>query len=249
MNASQTVQSAPRRSQSSAFSPVANRFDFPVSESRQGDFASGYPAGFPDARWPGLYLAVLDEVNYGLILARRNGEVIFANRAALMACSGGEGALFIDAGRLAFRKASEQEQMGRALADACGGRRSMVDLGTLEDRSCVAVVPVAAGGPTPTALLILGRHGTADALALQLFSKTHQLTPAECSVLTALSEGLRPAQIASHHGVAVCTIRTQIRSIRQKTLTRSIGHLMHLIERLPPMALSSVGAMMAPRTA
>ena len=124
----------------------------------------------------------------------------------------------------------------------------MVYLGSLEERGCLAVAAVAAAGPTPAALLILGRHGTADALALQLFSKTHKLTPAECSVLTALSDGLRPAQIASQHGVAVCTVRTQIRSIRQKTLTRSIGHLMHLIERLPPMALSSVSSMIATRS-
>ena len=245
MNASPIAQPAQRFSQSPAFSPVASRFDIPVSDARPADFSSVYA----DARWPGLYLAVLDEVNYGLILARRNGEVIFANRAARVACSGGRGPLAIDGGRLAFRRAAEQEQMNRALADACSGRRSMVDLGSLEERGCVAAVPVAAGGLTPTALLILGRHGTADALALQLFSKAHQLTPAECSVLTALSDGLRPAQIASQHGVAVCTIRTQIRSIRQKTLTRSIGHLMHLIERLPPMALSSVGTMLAPRSA
>lgn len=192
----------------------------------------------PDIRWPNLYLAVLDEVNYGLILVRRDGEVLFANRAARREC-GPEQPLQIEANHLALRSNGEKERMTRALADACNGRRSMVDLGTLEQRACVAVVPLSTGcTQPPAALLILGRNGTADALALQLFAKVHQLTPAESSVLSALSEGLRPAQIASQHGVAVCTVRTQIRSIRQKTLTRSIGHLVHLIERLPPMALS-----------
>ncbi len=195
-------------------------------------------AGAADLRWPSLYLAVLDEVNYGLILVRRDGEVLFANRAARREC-GIDQPLQIDGNRLQPRSGGEKERMARALADACNGRRSMVDLGSLEQRACVAVVPLATGGlQAPAALLILGRNGTADALALQLFAKVHQLTPAESSVLAALSEGLRPAQIASQHGVAVCTVRTQIRSIRQKTLTRSIGHLMHLIERLPPMALS-----------
>lgn len=244
MNATLTAQPVASHSSESAFASLTARFDTQAHAVQPGTYQPGYP----DVRWPNLYLAVLDEVNYGLILARRNGEIIFANRAALGACQCSEAPLAIDAGRLAFRWVSDQERMSRALADACNGRRSMVDLGSLEERGCVAVVPVAAAGPTPAALLILGRHGTADALALQLFSKTHQLTPAECSVLTALSDGLRPAQIASQHGVAVCTVRTQIRSIRQKTLTRSIGHLMHLIERLPPMALSSVSSMMVTRS-
>ena len=214
-----------------------------VDRSREAAFAfvgRDEPApvvGGPDLRWPNLYLAVLDEVNYGLILVRRDGEVLFANRAARREC-GPDQPLGIELNRLTLRSAGEKERMNRALADACNGRRTMVDLGSLEQRACLAVVPLAAGSQPPAALLILGRNGTADALALQLFSKVHQLTPAESSVLAALSEGLRPAQIASQHGVAVCTVRTQIRSIRQKTLTRSIGHLVHLIERLPPMALS-----------
>ena len=245
MNASLSAQPAAHYPAEPALASLTARYAGRANPVQSESFQVGYP----DVRWPNLYLAVLDEVNYSLILARRSGEIVFANRAALGTCQNREAPLAIDAGRLAFRWASDQERMNRALADACNGRRSMVDLGSMEERGCVAVVPVLAGGPTPAALLILGRHGTADALALQLFSKTHQLTPAECSVLTALSEGLRPAQIASQHGVAVCTVRTQIRSIRQKTLTRSIGHLMHLIERLPPMALSSVSSMMVARSA
>lgn len=245
MNAPLSAQSAAHFAAEPALASLTTRYPGRAIPAQSESFQGGYP----DVRWPNLYLAVLDEVNYGLILARRSGEIVFANRAALGSCQNQKAPLAIDAGRLAFRWVSDQERMNRALADACNGRRSMVDLGSMEARGCVAVVPVHAGGPTPAALLILGRHGTADALALQLFSKTHQLTPAECSVLTALSEGLRPAQIASQHGVAVCTVRTQIRSIRQKTLTRSIGHLMHLIERLPPMALSSVSSMMVARNA
>lgn len=232
MNATLTAFSAATAFGEPAYAPTPSRLD--------GRMRGGHPAGTADLRGSGLYLAVLDEVNYGLLLVRRTGEVVFANRSALGACRGGDQPLAIEDGRLAFRWVSDHERMNRALADAANGRRSMVDLGSLEQRGCVAVVPLAVGSPTPTALLILGRQGTADALSLQLFAKTHHLTPAECSVLTALSEGLRPAQIASQHGVAVCTVRTQIRSIRQKTLTRSIGHLVHLIERLPPMALSSV---------
>ena len=226
----------------------ANHYRDPAA-ARASRESPALAAGAPDVRWPSLYLAVIDEVNYGLILVRRDGEILFANRAAHCQCGPGQ-SLQIQANRLLLRSHGETERMSRAFADARVGRRTMVDLDGFEQRICVAMVPIATGGMQPPAvLLILGRNGTADALALQLFSKVHQLTPAECSVLSALSEGLRPAQIASQHGVAVCTVRTQIRSIRQKTLTRSIGHLMHLIERLPPMALSSVGTMLAPRSA
>jgi DNA-binding CsgD family transcriptional regulator len=44
-----------------------------------------------------------------------------------------------------------------------------------------------------------------------------------------------PSQIAKHVGVAVCTVRSQIGSIRTKTGTGSIGDLVRQVSLLPPM--------------
>lgn len=186
-----------------------------------------------------LALAVLDEIDHGLLVLDHRGEVKFANRAAWRACADRAHPLQIRDGALDLASNRDQQRMRQAIEDAVGGRRSMVDLGTDDDRHCVALVPLATSSPVPTVLLILGRQGGHDVVALRLYAKSHGLTAAETSVLVALSEGLRPREIAERHNVAICTVRTQIRDMRIKTATPSIGALMRIIGRLPPMALST----------
>ena len=194
---------------------------------------SGLQPGMAD-----LCFAVLDEIDHGLLVLGNRGEVKFANRAAWRACADPAHPLQIRAGAVELAAGRDQQRLLRAVDDAIGGRRSMVDLGTDDDRHCVALVPLATSSPVPTVLVILGRQGGHDVVALQLFAKTHGLTAAETSVLAALTEGLRPRDIAERNGVAVCTVRTQIRDMRIKTSTDSIGALMRIVGRLPPMALS-----------
>lgn len=196
--------------------------------------AAGLQPGIAD-----LCLAVLDEIDHGLLVLGNRGEVKFANRAAWRASADASHPLQIHAGAVELASSRDQQRLQRAVDEAIGGRRSMVDLGTDEHRHCVALVPLATASPVPTVLLILGRQGGHDVVALQLFAKTHGLTAAETSVLVALSEGHRPREIAERHGVAICTVRTQIRDMRIKTATASIGALMRLVGRLPPMALSA----------
>ncbi len=196
--------------------------------------ATGLQPGITD-----LCLAVLDEIDHGLLVLGNRGEVKFANRAAWRACADASHPLQIRAGAVEMGSPRDQQRVLRAVDDAIGGRRSMVDLGTDDNRHCVALVPLATSSPVPTVLVILGRQGGHDVVALQLFAKTHGLTAAETSVLVALSEGHRPRDIAERNGVAVCTVRTQIRDMRIKTATQSISALMRLVGRLPPMALSA----------
>jgi DNA-binding NarL/FixJ family response regulator len=54
-------------------------------------------------------------------------------------------------------------------------------------------------------------------------------------VLEMLCDGALPSEIAKHVGVAVCTVRSQIGSIRTKTGTGSIGDLVRQVSLLPPM--------------
>ena len=90
--------------------------------------------------------------------------------------------------------------------------------------------------PTLAAALLIGGDGRPSRLALQFFSQNHGLTSAEAGVLGALCDGLTPAQIAANGGVAVCTVRSQISAVRQKTNASSIGHLLRMVSGLPPVA-------------
>ena len=62
-------------------------------------------------------------------------------------------------------------------------------------------------------------------------------------------KGLRPTEIATRHGVQVCTVRSQLRSIRQKTASDSVRELVEKVSVLPPMArhLQQLPAILAPR--
>ena len=55
-------------------------------------------------------------------------------------------------------------------------------------------------------------------------------------MLSQVCKGLRPAQIASNHGVRISTVRTQLRSIRLKTCSDTIRELVQKVSVLPPMA-------------
>ena len=62
------------------------------------------------------------------------------------------------------------------------------------------------------------------------------LTGTEGLVLAMVCKGLRPTEIAISHGVQVCTVRSQLRSIRQKTASDSVRELVEKVSVLPPMA-------------
>lgn len=200
------------------------------------------PAGTD--RWPqaiqpeGLsLLRVLDEIDYGLMLVTDNAKVCFANHVALRECSAGFPMRLQD-GRVQPRTEREVEPFLKALAAARHGRRSMLSLQSQEAAVSLAVVPMAgladiAGAPTT--LLVFGKRQVCEPLSVELYAQTHHLTNAERSVLRGLCRGLRPGQIAAETGVAVSTVRTQIRNIRVKTGTTSIAELVRRVTVLPPI--------------
>ena len=61
------------------------------------------------------------------------------------------------------------------------------------------------------------------------------MTGAECSLLLGLCEGLSPTTLAQRQAVALCTVRTQLMSIRGKTRARSLRELIQQLSLLPPV--------------
>ncbi len=90
-------------------------------------------------------------------------------------------------------------------------------------------------GMVPVAMLVLhdgNLNVKCDGFALQeLFG----LTPAEADVGVLLSEGASAESIASRRGVALSTVRSQLRTLMSKTATQRQGELVRRLMTLPQL--------------
>ena len=67
----------------------------------------------------------------------------------------------------------------------------------------------------------------------QVLATAFDLSPAECRIALLLAEGLTQKEIAAHVGVQHDTVRKQLQSIFQKTVTRRQPDLLRLLLNLP----------------
>jgi DNA-binding NarL/FixJ family response regulator len=100
---------------------------------------------------------------------------------------------------------------------------------------------------TGSVLLMLGRQSETQNLAVGFFSRSHGLTPTEEVVLKSLCDGLEVHEIATAKGVSEYTVRTHVRSLRDKTGINSIRGLIQRVAALPPVVPLSLS--MAPQGA
>jgi DNA-binding CsgD family transcriptional regulator len=181
--------------------------------------------------------ATLDEIDYGVLLLRDATTVAYANHSARAELDG-DHPMQLAGNSLRARHARDATALREAITAATRrGMRRMLTLGLAPKQITVAVVPVTTSGPDeePAALLVLEKRQVCGQLSLQGFARCHGLTSAETSVLQALCNGLDPMEIAQQNGVAVCTIRSQIGSLRAKTGASSIRELLSRIAALPPL--------------
>ena len=199
----------------------------------------GVQLSAPESGSVSLLAAVLDEVDIPMLVVDVGGGLAHANRLARLELADDHHPLVIDAGQVRVRP------QHRAAAFACdfaaalrGGRRRMLVWDTPDAAGAVGMVPLdGAGvdaGPGRT-LLVLSRRQLCPSLTIDWFARNYELTDFEARVLRLLCAGLRPQEVAERHGVAVSTIRTQVNSIRAKTLAGSIGDLVARVARMPPM--------------
>ncbi len=203
----------------------------------------------------GLFMAMLDEIDYGMLLVQRDGTVIHCNRIAHETLLD-EHALYLDEGRVVGRRAADAQKLQEALQASCGrGLRKLLTIGTSACSSTVAVIPMPAqqegfdagrGTSLPATLLLLGKRRVCEDLSVQWFARAHELTPGEVDVLAALCVGDNPATIAKRRGVALSTVRSQVANIRIKTRADSVPALVRQVAALPPMvsALRGIGRTM-----
>jgi DNA-binding CsgD family transcriptional regulator len=195
----------------------------------------------PSAHW---YAAMLDHVDYGMLLVRNDGSLIHMNCVARDALND-EHALFADHQRIAARRADDAQRLADALAGAARGLRRLLTLGGPACSGSVAVIPLPAtdGAAESVTLLVLGKRRVCEDLSVQMFARTHDLTPGEVDVLAALCSGDKPSAIAHRRGVALSTVRSQVANIRLKTRAGSVAALVRQVWALPPIVPALRGMM------
>ena len=179
------------------------------------------------------YALALDEVDYAALLVRDDGLVVHANRLALAELDD-QHPLQLQGGLLRTPSPQDAASLQDALtAAAQRGLRRLLVLGEGARRVHASIVPL--GSPARGALVLLSRRSACETLSIQWFARAHHLTPTEERVLGALCRGLLPTEICELHGVGMATVRSQIRSIRQKTGASGLRALTEMVARLPPM--------------
>lgn len=190
----------------------------------------------PDALVPWLRL-VLDEIDYGLLVVSHRGRVVHLNHAARLALQS-EHPLQLAGQQLRTRWPDDDVAVRDALADAAERqRRCMLTLGPPGQRSSIAVVPLRAASDDAegVTLLMFSKRQVCQDLSVEAFARSHGLTATEAQVLKALCSGVPPSEVARGQGVRLCTVRTQIGSIRAKAGATSIRTLVQQVARLPPL--------------
>lgn len=181
-------------------------------------------------------LRVFDEIDYGLLLLDPQGRILHANHLArhelaqrhiLRACSGS----------LMGNTPEHSERIQQALDAALRGQRRLVLMRDGERDLSMAFTPLShpLEDDRPTVLVVLSRQNVCDNLAVRMFARALALSPAEEVVLLALCRGLDIQEIAAENGVAVSTIRSQIKTLREKAGASSIRRLLQRINSLPPV--------------
>jgi DNA-binding CsgD family transcriptional regulator len=184
---------------------------------------------------------VLEEIDYGLLLVSPSGALQHANQLARRELARAR-FLHLEGGRVAGTGLAQTEELMRGVRAAAQGRRQMLTLRTDADALPLACVPLARAfeGQTCSVLLMLARQTGTQNLSVTFFSRMHGLTPAEETVLKFLCEGLEVHEIATANGVSENTVRTQVRSLRDKTGTSSMRLLVQRVAALPPVVPMSL---------
>ncbi len=210
--------------------------------------------------------SMLNEVDYGMLLVDADAQVLHINQTAqteldadhplqllgrsVRAHLPQDVAPLYDAlagAQRGLRRLLPMGQPAQAGQSHAGSQRiyvSVVPVSTRLDAG-FSLVPVPAGATAGTqvaALLVFSKRHVCSPLSVRGFARCHGLTATETQVLQMVCDGVPPGQIAQHQGVMLCTVRTQITSIRAKTHTLSIRDLVQQVAVLPPLVGALRGA-------
>jgi DNA-binding CsgD family transcriptional regulator len=188
----------------------------------------------PDGLQAAMLARVLDEIDHGLMLVDLTGRVLHANHPARCELASAQ-ALCEQGGMLAGSDDGRQRQIRQALKDAAHDGRSIVELEHHDNPLSLAFIPMASlpGGRIDTVLIMCSKRQNCASLTMQMFARANRLTRAEQNVLRQLCDGHRAEEIAGLQGIRVSTVRTHIKSVREKTGSSSVREIVHRLARMP----------------
>ena len=196
--------------------------------------------------------SVLDRFRQPVILIDQQRILRFRNQAATDLLEEGDVATE-GSGFLRLRDPRHDRQMLVHLRELDLGGHAAGDAGTLE-RAVMRLRKSSDDAPVALLLLplrpgsMMGAFGD-EGLALGMFidpafrrdpdpaviAAAFGLTPAEARVAGALTTGKAPEELADDVGVAISTIRTQIRSLLEKTGARRQAEMVSILAAFPSM--------------
>ncbi len=91
-----------------------------------------------------------------------------------------------------------------------------------------------------SALIQIANPDHQPVLMTDLLVSLYKLTPAETRLALRLFEGVTPAEYAEDAGISIATVRTQIRSVLDKTHTKRQAELIKLLALLPTVNASGM---------
>jgi DNA-binding CsgD family transcriptional regulator len=179
-------------------------------------------------------VTVLDAIDYGVMLVDEDRVLHYANSLGRTQLGRGE-SICMEEDRVALTSDGATAALAGAVRAAVA--RALRTTLHLSANLAVAVIPAAGLAPEVhcMAALLLSRRGLCTPLALDAFAREHGLTAAESAVLRSLVRDETPESIAAANGVALCTVRTQVSSIRAKTCATSTRELLSRLARVPPL--------------
>jgi DNA-binding CsgD family transcriptional regulator len=201
---------------------------------------SGADAADGSGLRPGLgmpyLMRVFDEIDYGMLIIDAQGHILHANHLARHELANGR--VIMSYGNSLLGSSAElTSQIQVAMESSFRGQRKLLMLTAGDKELSLAFTPLShpLEADAPSVLVLLSRQNTCDNLAVRMFARTLNLSPSEESVLLGLCRGLQINEIAEQHGVAESTIRSQIKTLREKAGAPSIRRLLHRINSLPPV--------------
>lgn len=183
-----------------------------------------------------LLLRVMDEIDYGMLVIDGRGCLRHANHQARHEMASGR-LIMVHGNVLLGTTTGFTEQIQAALEQALRGQRRLLMLEQDDKELSMAFIPLShpLEADAPSVLVLLSRRSACENLAVRLYARAQNLSPAEESVMMALCRGLSIPDIAKAHGVAQSTVRSQIKALREKTSCSSIRRLLQRINSLPPV--------------
>lgn len=190
-----------------------------------------------------LARACLDRLRAGMVVVDKARRIHMVNSHGATLLRNGH-ALSVSNRRLRCSTPSLDERLGRLIESAClpsaSGGALRIMLSGESQGLFLNVVPIPQGHDLasllaePLALVVI-TDPAADAIPVDAYRALFALTAAEAALLAGLVAGTTVGEWARQRGVSVATVRTQLRSLFDKTGTDSQARLVAVAKSLAPI--------------